>query len=125
MAVGTVERKGACNINTIHQVHYLQCAEGAWEARPRRCPKKCGTIVLVTVCVVLIVAVVMLGVKLGKKHMMAGKHGCRDSGEEGHMGNDDCEEMEDMDEMDEEGPQSDGQDGDGVNSRWCIDKTCP
>eukprot|EP00058_Branchiostoma_floridae_P022451 XP_002607941.1 hypothetical protein BRAFLDRAFT_74890 [Branchiostoma floridae] len=54
-------------------------------ARPRRCPKKCGTIALVTVCVVLVVAVVMLGVKLGKKHMMAGKHGCRDSGEEGHM----------------------------------------
>ncbi|XP_035675013.1 uncharacterized protein LOC118414851 isoform X2 [Branchiostoma floridae] len=92
-------------------------------ARPRRCPKKCGTIVLVTVCVVLVVAVVMLGIKLGKKHMMAGKHGCRDRGEEGRMGDDDCEEMGDMDEMGDEEPQSDEQDGDAdeqnPNSRWC------
>ncbi|XP_035675019.1 uncharacterized protein LOC118414854 isoform X1 [Branchiostoma floridae] len=92
-------------------------------ARPRRCPKKCGTIALVTVCVVLVVSLVILGVKLAKKHKMAGKHGCRDRGEEGHMGDYDCEEMEDMDEMGEEGEQSEGSDGHGgeqnPNSRWC------
>ncbi|XP_035673184.1 uncharacterized protein LOC118413759 [Branchiostoma floridae] len=42
-------------------------------------------IALVTVCVVLVVALVILGVKLAMKHMMAGKHGCRDRGEEGRM----------------------------------------
>ncbi|CAH1257897.1 Hypp1924 [Branchiostoma lanceolatum] len=67
-------------------------------AQVRRCPKKCGTITLVTVCVVLVVALILLGVKLGKKHMMAGKLDCDESGEKGHMGRD-CDEMEDMDEV--------------------------
>ncbi|XP_066277343.1 uncharacterized protein [Branchiostoma lanceolatum] len=77
-------------------------------AQVRRCPKKCGTITLVSVCVVLVVALILLGVKLGKKHLMAGKLDCEERGEEGHMGRD-CDEMEDMEEMGDESQE--GQDG--------------
>ncbi|XP_078667938.1 uncharacterized protein LOC144909703 [Branchiostoma floridae x Branchiostoma belcheri] len=94
---------------------------GVPPARARRCPKKCKTVSLLSVIAVLVVGLIVLGVLLGKKHMMmAGKHGCRGSGERGDMGRD-CDEMEDMDDMDdsdEQDGEADGQDADQQGRYW-------
>ncbi|XP_035681265.1 uncharacterized protein LOC118419089 [Branchiostoma floridae] len=74
---------------------------GSPPAQARRCPKKWKTITLVTVCVVLVLGLTVLGVMLGKKHMMAGKPDCSERGDSGETGQEeeDSGDMTDMSEM--------------------------